>query len=176
MIEVKVKNVASGLYTHGSKFETVEEANDWIEKYKIHPAAPWGKPQHDRVAVPAVYDEVTGELVTPAVMETVPSEFIVEIEDITEAHARQLLIEEKRSRGRADRLKCEAVLDVIAGFNRDRSLTMEQITEMQTLFANPEKALRSSRPDMAHALISAINADGVLVTQEMKDICLELLS
>lgn len=86
------------------------------------------------------------------------------------------LIKEKADKGRKAREACEKVLDLVAGFNLDRDLTVEQITQMQSTFANAEAALRAGRPTYAKTYISAITADDVLVTQEMKDLCLELLA
>lgn len=153
---------------------------------------------------PAVIDEETNEEITPAVYEDqqvliqeaiyrdiqveivpgtyetvtidVPAEYEMVQEDTTAAQDKLDMIKEKQSRGRDARLACESVLDLIAGFNLDRELTADQITEMQTLFSNPEKALRASRPTTAKYLINIITPDDILVTQEMKDLCIELLS
>ena len=78
--------------------------------------------------------------------------------------------------GKVAREICEQVLDLVAGYNLDRQLTLQQITQMQSTFANAEAALRAGRPTYAKAFISAIVVDEVLVTQEMKDMCLELLA
>ena len=47
---------------------------------------------------------------------------------------------------------------------------------MQTNFASIEKALQSGRPSLAKAYISQVIADGVLVTEEMKEMALLLLA
>lgn len=83
---------------------------------------------------------------------------------------------EKIQKGKEAREVCERVLDLVAGYNLDRALTMEQITQMQTTFADAEKALRAGRPTQAKQAITAIVVDEVLVTQEMKGLCLELLA
>lgn len=127
---------------------------------------------------PAVYEsvknETTGEfeqvLVTPA------EAFEIVHVDVTAEVAKQDRIKALEAVGEADRAKCAKALKVIGGFNRERLLTAQQISDMQALFADTEKALNAGRPDLAHALISAIAVDDVLVTQEMKDICLEILS
>lgn len=117
-------------------------------------------------------------LVSAAVMETinVPAEYTVIEQDTTAAISNDLLKAEKIATGKAARKACEDVLDLIAGFNFDRELTGPQITEMQTTFSNAEAALRASRPTMAKAFISSITPDSILVTAEMKSLCLELLN
>lgn len=102
-------------------------------------------------------------------------EYTVEIEDITEQVQAQADLNEKVIKGQIARETCQKVLDLVAGYNLDRELTIQQITQMQTTFANSEAALRAGRPTFAKAFISAIQADGVLVTQDMKDLCLQLL-
>jgi hypothetical protein len=129
---------------------------------------------------PAIY-ETQNVVVNPAVYETqsvllTPAEFTIEIIDMADQAANEEATKDKIQLGRAARAACENVLDLIAGFNLDRELTFEQITEMQTLFSNPERALRASRPSTAKVLIQAITPDGVLVTQQMKDLCIKLLS
>jgi hypothetical protein len=62
MIQVKIKNVASQQYTHGSSFETMELAEGWIQKLSNHSSFPWGKPEHTIQVevspyIPAQYEE-----------------------------------------------------------------------------------------------------------------------
>lgn len=77
--------------------------------------------------------------------------------------------------GKRDRVKCETALDLIAGYNRERVLSIEQITQMQQTFAQAESLLKANRPDFAAQVISNIVPDGTLVTQEMKDEVLLIL-
>lgn len=98
------------------------------------------------------------------------------IEPTTDKYARQAELNRKRELGRLDRQKCESALDVIAGYNRERTLTIEQITQMQQTFAQAETLLRASRPDFASQVITAIVPDGELITQEMKDDVLGILN
>jgi len=78
--------------------------------------------------------------------------------------------------GKAAREACEKCLDLVAGINLERSLTAEQITQMQTTFSSIQSALMTSRPSSAKSLISAIVPDEVIVTAEMKEILLEILA
>ena len=100
----------------------------------------------------------------------------VEWIDITEEVNKQKAIEAKIALGQKARLTCDKVLDLISGYNLDRELSVEQITSMQTSFAPIEIALRSGRPSLAKYHISNVAVDGVLVSQEMKDLALELLA
>jgi hypothetical protein len=98
------------------------------------------------------------------------------IAPVTQAQAQQAALANQIASGRADRAKCETALDYIAGVNRDRELTIEQITQMQQTFAQAEALLRASRPDFASMVISQIVPDSELVTQEMKDQVLAILA
>jgi len=88
----------------------------------------------------------------------------------------QQVKETRIARGAADRAKCQNVLDLIAGYNRERALSIPQITQMQQTFAQAESLLRASRPDFAKQAIQAIQPDGVLVTEQMKQDALDLLA
>lgn len=127
---------------------------------------------------PAVLDE-HGVEISPAQFElqtiNVPAEYEVIIEDTTEEITLEERIKEMIRKGKPARETCEKVLDLIGGFNIDRVLTMEQITQMQSTFSNAEAALKANRPGFAKTFISQITPDGDLVTQEMKDLCLEIL-
>jgi hypothetical protein len=85
-------------------------------------------------------------------------------------------LEGRINAGKAAREACEKCLDLVAGVNLERSLTAEQITQMQTTFSSIQSALMTSRPSSAKALISAIVPDEVIVTAEMKEILLEILA
>lgn len=98
------------------------------------------------------------------------------IQPVTQAQAQQAALAAQIASGRVDRAKCETALDYIAGVNRSRALTIEQITQMQQAFAQAEALLRASRPDFATQVIAAIVPDGVLITQEMKDQVLAILA
>lgn len=170
MFKINILNVTSGLKTHGARFETLELAQEWINKFTNHPAFPWGKPEHQI----EILDE-NGQSFDPPQYQTVPSEFEVEIIDITAEVEAEATKQAKIAAGKAAREACQRVLDLVAGYNLDRELTIEQITQMQSTFANAEASLRAGRPTYAKQFIAAIQADEVLVTQEMKDLCLELL-
>lgn len=97
------------------------------------------------------------------------------IETVEAAQAAEALKQARIASGAADREKCQKALDLIAGYNRERTLTIEQITQLQQTFAQAESLLRASRPDFAKIVITAIVPDGILVTEEMKQDVLSLL-
>lgn len=105
-----------------------------------------------------------------------PAEYTVIEEDSTAAVARQILIEDKIKKGQAAKQACENVLNLIGGFNIDRELTFAQKNEMKTLFADAKNALNDFQPGYAKYFINLLTPDGILLTQEMKDLCIELLA
>lgn len=176
-ISVKIKNLSNEV-THAGFFDTIEEANAWIAKQEAM-ERPWGFPKAgEYLELPARTQEYTEEdrveEVSPGVFETVhyyvlPDQITIEgptdnSAAIEEEKERQRLI----SLGENDEKCCIEVLRYIGGANRDRTLTAEQISEMQTLFSTIEAYLRASRPDSAKALIVGLVPDEVLVTTVIK--------
>lgn len=104
------------------------------------------------------------------------AEYTAEIQDISAQYNAEQDKINKIKAGAAARQACQNVLDFIAGENLARSLTSEQITSMQSTFANIQASLQASRPSLAKSLIQAVSVDGVIVTQALKDGCLDLLS
>jgi hypothetical protein len=106
------------------------------------------------------------------------AEFTYEITEVGQLviSADELRVLELKKIGVASRLMCQHCLDLIAGFNLERSLTAEQITTMQSTFGNIQIALMTSRPSSAKALISAIVPDEILITTEMKNLILAELA
>jgi len=112
--------------------------------------------------------------------QNVPAPSIDELYDlivpVKEATEKERVKQERIAVGKRDRQKCETALDLIAGFNRERVLTIEQITQLQQTFSQAESLLRANRPDFASQVITAIVPDGVLITEEMKADVLEILN
>ena len=197
MIRTQIKK--NSIVTNQADFPTLEEANSWLNFHVSNHT--FGKPavyETVEVLVPAVYEEKevttsdpeTGETVTyteetmvsPESIEyeqrlvTPAEEFEVVITDITAELEAQKAKQDKIEAGKKAREVCELVLDFIAGENLEKDLTFEQITDMQTIFSSVESALRAGRPSLAKIHIAAIEVDEVLVSQEMKDTCLEFLA
>lgn len=83
----------------------------------------------------------------------------------TEEERKQAIIET----GKKAREACDKALDVISGYNQERELTPEQITEMATTFTPIINALSIlKRPGVAKGLIQAATVDGVVITEAMK--------
>lgn len=78
--------------------------------------------------------------------------------------------------GAKARTDCQRVLDLIAGFNLLPGRTSAQAGQMVTMFAEAKQHLQDGRPAAAKVAIQEIPVDGELVTQEMKDLALNLLS
>jgi hypothetical protein len=180
MIIATVKKLDGTRLDHG-KFASEEAANNWFQSFidkgvygqKHVPAY-----QEQRLISPEVRDE-QGNITQASIYETIdhpeiPAAFIIEF--APDIPSEEELKQAKIEAGRAAREVCEKVLDLIAGYNLSRNLTIEQITQMQALLSNPEAALRASRPSLAKSLISAITPDEVLVTAQMKADALELLA
>lgn len=77
--------------------------------------------------------------------------------------------------GKKDREISDNCLAIIAGFNRERVLTAEQITAMQTQFSTINTLLLNARPSSAKVLIQAIVPDET-ITEEMKEMVLAELA
>lgn len=132
----------------------------------------------------AVLDEELNEI-EPAEYETrtkmidvlvAPAEYTIIDEDITNQVALQVLIADKRAKGKKASDDCNAVLELIGGYNIDRELTFAQKNEMKILFADAKSALDDKQPGYAKYFILQIVPDEVLCATEMRDICLQLLS
>lgn len=152
--------------------DTQEKIDDFMEVLSKGEA--WGKPEHQILISPPELNEA-GEVIVEAIYETIPSAYLVEIEDVTEEFGKAQIRNERIARGHKARQVCEACLDLIAGINLERSLTGEQISQMQNSFGQIQMALLTSRPSAAKAAITALQPDGVLITEEMKESVLELL-
>jgi hypothetical protein len=102
---------------------------------------------------------------------------VVDSEDLQlEAHNKQKAMKQKLALGKVPRAAADEVWDLISGWNMSRDLTIEQIDEMETIFAGAAKALQAKRPDKAKSIIEGIQPDGVLVTAQMIEDALLILS
>lgn len=89
-------------------------------------------------------------------------------------HDTEALIASKQALGAVAREKCSKALDVIAGYNANHAAA--QIDSMVSTFAPILTALQMNKPSATLALVQAIIPYGILVTQEMKDIIISILS
>jgi hypothetical protein len=150
------------------------------ESYTYHPEIPAIPEQlevsHEEIIAQTQGEEAELQVWLDGDKHKYPEGHWVEWVDITEEVNKQKAIDAKIALGQKARLTCDKVLDLISGYNLDRELSVEQITSMQTAFAPIELALRSGRPSLAKYHIANVAVDGVLVSQEMKDLALELLA
>ena len=104
------------------------------------------------------------------------SEGVVIVDQTAKDAAAAIIVSSERKRlGKLARTVCEDALDIIAGWNMERSLTAEQITTLQETFGTIEALLRAARPHTVKPLIVALEADGTLFTEEMKTEVLDAL-
>lgn len=133
----------------------------------------FGKPEHS-IYIPAVLNDY-GEELSPESTEVIPSEYIIEQEDITAQIDEQTRKDTLKAAGLKARLACQTVLDLISGHNLSANLTANQITTMAQTFGTLLQALTISRPGAAKLLINVIIPDGILITDQMKQDCLDEL-
>lgn len=150
--------------TNEVQFSTEAELNSWIS-------------YHESIGTFILTEktEVSKDIDDNDIVTVIPVTHTFEIKDISAEVAAEAERQSKIEAGKKAREVCTQVLDLVAGYNLDRELTIEQITEMQTIFKSAEAALRAGRPGYAKIFISAIEADGVLITEEIKSSCLDLL-
>jgi hypothetical protein len=101
--------------------------------------------------------------------------YSIEITDVSSQYAAQAAKDARKEAGKIARLKCQDALDIIAGWNLERELTAQQITDMQAAFSTILLTLQANRPDSAKALIQAVEPDETLITEEMKEEILSVL-
>lgn len=89
---------------------------------------------------------------------------------LVKAQIEALIANGARARG-----DCQRVLDLIGGFNLLPGRSSEQAGQMVSTFAEAKQALQDGRPTAAKAAINSIPVDGILVTQSMKDLALDIL-
>lgn len=164
----------------GGMFETELEAQNWLNSQI-------GKPHRLPERIVSISDDYAQEDVLEVIEEEIDgvmqqtsvrlkAQFTSEIIDISAQVQAEQAKQARLLAGKAARQACESVMDLISGYNLERSLTAEQVSQMAATFAPIIQLLQVSRPSSAKALISAIEPDGVLVTAQMKQDCLDLLA
>jgi hypothetical protein len=194
MIQVNIKK--SGIVTNGAKFETLTEADEWLNPHIAKGTFGIAKVSMQNIEIsPDVYgqQEILDEnnvsfdppqfeevLISPAQyeMQGVITEGGYEVEylDITTQVTQEALINAKIALGEKAENACKKVRRLIGGFNIDRALTFEQKNQMKALFLDANDALKDNQPSYAKYFINLITPDEVLVTTEMKDLALLLLN
>jgi len=205
MFEIKIVDIKSNQQTHGALFATEQEVQDWISLVKTKVPCPWGNLERLIVKSQATEQEILDAIQTiPEVIEQVespiydeegnqtgtelidvvvspemiklPQDFTVEIIDITEEYAAEQEMQQLIAQGEANEKKCRKALAYIGGYNEARNLDAAQTNIMQATFGTVFQMLLANRPNTARQLISEIEVDGTLITQQLKDVVLGLLS
>lgn len=130
MKKVSIKNL-QGQETHSAKFETLEQANAWIEEQKVLKS--WGKPER-WVAESQI--EFEGENIANSIEMMVEptsfgeiklykfaSEYTIEISDVTAEIAAQKKLSDRAKK----RAFGEALIDKISTINDSKNLSIEQV-------------------------------------------------
>lgn len=89
----------------------------------------------------------------------------IELKSISDADN---ILNVKKNNGKFVRKICGEMLDLIAGNNLEKNLTIEQIDQMEITYTDVFKSLQNFRPDKVKTLIVALTPDGVLVTDADK--------
>lgn len=199
----KIQILKNSIVKNEATFSIMEELNVWLDSHKSMKTFGADAYSYEQAielqsAIPAVTEEQElldeqGQSFAPAQFETVeisleipavigtetievPAEYEVVIQDISLQNNAELLRQQKIKNGKDARETCQIVLDLIAGYNLERELTLEQISQLQNMLSQPEAALRAGRPSLAKLLISTVVPDEDLVTTEMKSEALLLLT
>lgn len=192
MFKVKVAPLTDSNFESPSNlgtFDTEVEALAWIERIEAKDR-PWGHKKArwlsaEQVALEGlsldnaedtrVVEDAFGE---DKVEYYYPQTYHYIIEDVTAEYEANQRVQERIIEGNKIKKLCENVLLYVAGLNSPnmRSLTAEQVTIMETNFAAPIAYLNSARPWSAYPLIAAIEPDGELVTEEIKQDILDLFA
>lgn len=77
--------------------------------------------------------------------------------------------------GMKDRGTCRDCLDLISGYNRDKNLSLFQLTQMMANFSQIYFYLEKGFPATAKKNILAVEPDGVIITQELKEMLMYAL-
>jgi hypothetical protein len=106
----------------------------------------------------------------------IPKKYEVIIEDVTLIYEKNKRIEEIAASGLKAAMACEKAFNLISGYNQKNNLSVQQIQQMAHSFGSILQALAVMKmPATAKVMISAVDVDGVLVTQDLKDDLLEIL-
>ena len=81
----------------------------------------------------------------------------------------QEALRQKKQQGQLARQTTQNVLDLVAGNNLQKGLTIAQLDQMELDYADVFAALKNNRPSKAKGLIQSLTPDGTFVTQGDKD-------
>jgi hypothetical protein len=169
MIRLKITMASDQFVTRDCQNQ--QEADEYLEY--IHNNNNWGKPEHTIELTPAIQNE--DGTTTEATFETIPSEYSIEILDITAELEEKERINLQIAKGERSKNICDKALSLIRGYNGS-NLTDEQIMEMMTNFSMLNELLRNGWVTKALEIVTAIVPDEVLVSSQMKEDVLNILN
>lgn len=148
MLKVIVKNL-QGEQTHGGQFTTLQEAQDWIQTVQSFNG--WGTLEQT-VITPAVIG-VSGEIISPEIIETIPATYTVDIVDVTAEIEAETL---KQKALLAQAIGSEIIAKVWT-INETKTLTQAEFLAIiaDEDLARIERLLKSGSLKTAKALIQA---------------------
>jgi hypothetical protein len=173
-----ITSVALGWGINMKKF-TVKRNEITISEYtsdfadETHYEENWGKPEHTIELAPAIQNE--DGTITEAIFKIIPSEYSIEILDITAEIEEKERINIQIAKGERSKSICDKALSLIRGYNGS-NLTDEQIMEMMTSFSILNELLRNGWVTKALEIVNAIVPDEVLVSSQMKADVLNILN
>lgn len=78
MIQVKIKDIQTNQLTHGGQFDTIEEAQDWIQQIESGDVNPWGLPRRQKKVSECTQEELDSALeIIPEQSESQDDEMMV---------------------------------------------------------------------------------------------------
>lgn len=178
MKKIIVKNL-QGQETHSAKFETLEQANAWIEEQKILKS--WGKPER-WVAESQI--EVEGEnidnslemMIEPTSFGDVKlykfaAEYTIEVVDVTAEVAAQKKVSDRAKK----RAFGEALIDKISTINDSKNLSVEQVDAFMTnaLISNLREHLWAGNIDTFISKLQSSDVSAFFTAEEKAAVILE---
>lgn len=187
MIKINIKK--QNIITNSATFSTQEEVDAWLASCEAKES--FGKPEHTIELTPrsVIYHEeipavIENEVeISPAIpawietieatYETIPSEYSVEIVDITEETNEKIRLETQIAKGNRSKMVCDRALDLIRGYNSQ--LSDVQILTMMESFRTLNELLINGWSTKATDYVFNIVPDEVLITTQMKNDVLSVL-
>lgn len=183
MKKISVTNLKTGKEYAGyeASFNSYEDLISWKDARIADNT--WGKPEREIIEFSESYDEAdvistrseeVGEGVINYV--TLRAEYDIIEEDITDIWNYEQSFLAAIANGERAEKACRQVKQYVTGYNMSRAMTAEQISSFIETFGTIQLALDNNRPNTTRTLIEAVVVDGTIVTQELKDNCLECLA
>jgi len=178
MKKIIVKNL-QGQETHSAKFETLEQANAWIEEQKILKS--WGKPERwvAESQIEAEGENIDNSLemmIEPTSFGDVKlykfaAEYTIEVVDVTAEVAAQKKVSDRAKK----RAFGEALIDKISTINDSKNLSVEQVDAFMTnaLISNLREHLWAGNIDTFISKLQSSDVSAFFTAEEKAAVILE---